>query len=73
MDPAASDGAAARLAAMDPFPDLSEDEIVQLLEAYEKSGMGLGPVPEDLAVSWCVAAGWVAVGYSWCSAGERRF
>jgi hypothetical protein len=47
---AEGDAAAARLAAMDPFPDLSEDEIVRLLEAYEKGGMGLGPVPEDLRV-----------------------
>jgi hypothetical protein len=35
---------------MDPFPDMSEEEVVALLQSYEKSGMALGPVPEDLRV-----------------------
>ena len=42
--------AAAAMAAMDPFPDMSEAEVEELLAAYEKSGMGLGPIPEDLQV-----------------------
>lgn len=50
VDPDADDGAA-RLAALDPFPDVSEEELVAMLEAYERSAMSLGPVPEDLAVS----------------------
>ena len=50
------DATAARVAAMDPFPDLSEEEIISMLEAYEKSGMGLGPVPENLEASGCQPA-----------------
>lgn len=48
--PAADMDAAAAIAAMDPFPDMSEEEVVALLQSYEKSGMALGPVPEDLRV-----------------------
>ena len=42
---------AAAAAMLDPFPDLSEEEVMQLLERYEKSGASLGPVPDDLPVS----------------------
>lgn len=44
-----AEDAAARMAALDPFPDCTEEEIVAMLDAYERSGSAaLGPVPEDL-------------------------
>ncbi|GBF88596.1 pre-RNA processing protein [Raphidocelis subcapitata] len=45
---AGRDEAAARLAALDPFPDASEEELLAMLEACERSGALQGPVTEDL-------------------------
>ncbi|GBF96758.1 hypothetical protein Rsub_09614 [Raphidocelis subcapitata] len=45
---AGRDEAAARLAALDPFPGASEEELLAMLEACERSGALQGPVTEDL-------------------------
>jgi hypothetical protein len=69
----AEEAAAAALAAMDPFPDMSEEEVAALLEAYEKSGAALGPVPEDLKAGGQGRAGGRAGGGSkrWRAAAAR--
>lgn len=66
------DAAAEQLAAMDPFPDMSEEEILALLQRYESSGMGLGPVPENLEVRACAPRARAAPARRAQSLGERR-
>jgi hypothetical protein len=48
--PGEDEAAAAMLAALDPFPDMTEAEVLALLDAYEKKGMPMGPIPEDIQV-----------------------